>query len=53
MEWTKPAFIEIKMDAEIGSYQIDEEGWAPATAVAERDGTAHRRDDEAQVRGET
>lgn len=26
MSWTKPTFVEIKMDAEIGSYQED---WAP------------------------
>jgi hypothetical protein len=26
MSWTKPSFVEIKMDAEIGSYQED---WAP------------------------
>jgi hypothetical protein len=25
MEWTAPTFAEIKMDAEIGSYQADEE----------------------------
>jgi hypothetical protein len=26
MSWTTPSFVEIKMDAEIGSYQED---WAP------------------------
>jgi hypothetical protein len=25
MEWTAPTFREIKMDAEIGSYQADDE----------------------------
>jgi hypothetical protein len=25
MEWTAPTFEEIKMDAEIGSYQADDE----------------------------
>jgi len=25
MKWTMPTFVEIKMDAEIGSYQQDEE----------------------------
>ena len=25
MEWTTPAYEELKMDAEIGSYQVDEE----------------------------
>ncbi len=25
MEWTTPTFVEIKMDAEIGSYQQDDE----------------------------
>lgn len=24
MEWTAPVFVEVKMDAEIGSYQQDE-----------------------------
>ncbi len=32
MEWTTPTFVEIKMDAEIGSYQADEE---PTPAFAE------------------
>ena len=25
MEWTRPQLAEIKMDAEIGSYQLDDE----------------------------
>jgi len=25
MEWTTPTFEELKMDAEIGSYQMDDE----------------------------
>ena len=29
MEWTTPTFTEIKMDAEIGSYQADEEPNTP------------------------
>ena len=29
MTWTTPEFTEIKMDAEIGSYQVDEPGEAP------------------------
>lgn len=33
MEWTTPTFVEIKMDAEIGSYQADEE---PNTPIVER-----------------
>ena len=32
MEWTAPTFVEIKMDAEIGSYQADEE---PNTPIVE------------------
>jgi hypothetical protein len=34
MEWTAPTFVEIKMDAEIGSYQADEE---PNTPIVEAD----------------
>ncbi len=34
MEWTTPTFVEIKMDAEIGSYQADEE---PNTPIVERE----------------
>jgi len=29
MSWTKPEFVEIKMDAEIGAYQPDDFGDAP------------------------
>jgi hypothetical protein len=29
MEWTTPTFFEIKMDAEIGSYQQDDEPTSP------------------------
>jgi hypothetical protein len=42
--WTKPAFEEIKMDAEIGSYQQDDErGNVPVvTAVREASTVATR-----------
>jgi hypothetical protein len=36
MEWTAPTFAEIKMDAEIGSYQADEE----PTPIVENDAPA-------------
>jgi len=36
MEWMTPAFVEIKMDAEIGSYQEDGER-VPFEGVEERD----------------
>jgi len=26
MEWTKPEFVEVSMDAEIGRYQQDDDG---------------------------
>ncbi len=29
MEWTAPTFVEIKMDAEIGAYQADDEPTSP------------------------
>jgi len=29
MEWTAPTFVELKMDAEIGSYQQDDEPALP------------------------
>lgn len=29
MEWTAPTFVELKMDAEIGSYQPDDEPTSP------------------------
>ncbi len=32
MQWSTPTFVEIKMDAEIGSYQADDE---PNTPIAE------------------
>lgn len=35
MEWTAPTFVEIKMDAEIGSYQADDEGNQPIVESAE------------------
>jgi hypothetical protein len=34
MEWTAPTFVEIKMDAEIGSYQADEEPNTPIVETA-------------------
>ncbi len=34
MEWTTPSFVEIKMDAEIGSYQVDDE---PNIPIVETD----------------
>jgi hypothetical protein len=34
MEWTAPTFDEIKMDAEIGSYQADEEPMPTAESDA-------------------
>jgi hypothetical protein len=41
MDWTTPSYAEIKMDAEIGSYQTDERGdEVPAFAgVSEREET--------------
>ena len=38
MEWTTPSYVEIKMDAEIGSYQADEE---PAPAFVDVDTEDH------------
>jgi hypothetical protein len=35
MEWTTPAYDELKMDAEIGSYQQDDE--LPFAETTERD----------------
>jgi hypothetical protein len=35
MEWTSPTYAEIKMDAEIGSYQEDSEPAREPLAVAE------------------
>lgn len=35
MTWEKPEVLEIKMDAEIGSYQLDDDG--PYFAFADRD----------------
>jgi hypothetical protein len=32
MEWSTPTFVEIRMDAEVGSYQADDE---PNTPIAE------------------
>lgn len=32
MSWTKPEAVEIKMDAEIGSYQADEQDREPPIA---------------------
>jgi hypothetical protein len=29
MEWTTPAFVEVKMDAEVGSYQQDDPDPSP------------------------
>jgi hypothetical protein len=37
MEWTTPTFVEIKMDAEIGSYQQDDEPTSPIVEGAEED----------------
>jgi hypothetical protein len=34
MEWTTPTFVEIKMDAEIGSYQQDDEPTSPIADIA-------------------
>jgi hypothetical protein len=39
MKWTMPTFVEIKMDAEIGSYQQDEE--EPTSPIA--DSAEHER----------
>ncbi len=39
MEWTTPTFVEIKMDAEIGSYQQDDEP-TPAFVDGAEDETA-------------
>jgi len=36
MEWTSPTYAEIKMDAEIGSYQEDSEP-TRESPIAERD----------------
>jgi hypothetical protein len=45
MEWTTPAWDEVKMDAEIGSYQEDWE--PPREPIAERDDSA--RDENASA----
>jgi hypothetical protein len=37
MEWTIPAFVEIKMDAEIGSYQEEREEPDPAPFCGRED----------------
>ncbi len=37
MIWTMPAFDEVKMDAEIGSYQEDTDPPRDAPVVGERD----------------
>jgi len=40
MDWTTPSYAEIKMDAEIGSYQTDERGDEPPfVGVSEREET--------------
>ena len=38
MDWTTPSYEELKMDAEIGSYQADDE--LPRDATAESDEAA-------------
>lgn len=38
MEWTAPTYAEIKMDAEIGSYQEDHEPTRESPAFVERQG---------------
>ena len=38
MKWTTPTFVEIKMDAEIGSYQQDDEPTSPIVEQTESDG---------------
>ncbi len=35
MSWTKPEFVEIKMDAEIGAYQPDDFGDDPQVPFVE------------------
>jgi hypothetical protein len=37
MQWTSPAYVEIKMDAEIGSYQEDSEP-TRESPIADTDG---------------
>jgi hypothetical protein len=39
MEWTAPTYAEIKMDAEIGSYQEDSEPTRECPFVSEADST--------------
>jgi hypothetical protein len=43
MTWQKPTFVEINLDAEIGSYQ--EDFGDDAAPLAERDGAADERDE--------
>jgi hypothetical protein len=45
MAWTTPRFDELKMDAEIGSYQEDREPGheSPLFAMGEPDGQADRQ----------
>jgi hypothetical protein len=31
-QWDSPSFVELRMDAEVGSYQVDEPGDGPAFA---------------------
>jgi hypothetical protein len=41
MNWTSPTFEEIKMDAEIGSYQEDSDPMPFAKSDADGDSVAH------------
>jgi hypothetical protein len=38
MKWTTPSYVEIKMDAEIGSYQADQDPM-PAFVDSDADGS--------------
>jgi hypothetical protein len=31
-QWESPSFVELRMDAEVGSYQVDDPGEAPPFA---------------------
>jgi hypothetical protein len=40
MVWESPSFVELRMDAEIGSYQDDSDPTREEPAFAEREGSA-------------
>ena len=43
-EWETPSFVELRMDAEVGSYQADDPRDAPPFASGDRDERDDRQD---------